>query len=236
MANNLIVGRLWNLWTGFIALWVTDIEKEHPEIAYQNSIQSMVEKYAKLKQASGRIIARKLDVEERLQTARGELAKIDQQLSAALATSQDDLAVVLIQKKNTLTEDIAGLEADYTEADKDAEEAKASLLDIKGEIDRLKAEKDRMIAKFQSAEARLKIQESLDGLSIDAEVQALSGVRDHIKGRVAEARLGAELRESDLDSRLKNLNRTAGAVTARAQLEQMKQAAAATAAGGGKTL
>jgi phage shock protein A len=197
MANHAITGRLWNLWTGFLALWVTDIEKEHPEIAYQNSIQSMIEKYSKLKAASGRIIARKLDVEGRLQTAKAELAKVTTQLNAALATSQDDLAMVLIQKKNALAEDLTTLESDFTEAEKDAEEAKAALLDMKGEIDRLKAEKDRMIAKFQSAEARVKIQESLDGLSIDAEVQALAGVREHIKGRVAEAKLGSELRESD---------------------------------------
>ena len=239
MANNAITGRLWNLWTGFLSLWVTDIEKEHPEIAYQNSIQSMIEKYGKLKAASGRIIARKLDVEGRLQSARAELAKTTTQLNAAMATNQDDLAMVLIQKKNALSEDLVALESDYAEAEKDAEEAKAALLDMKGEIDRLKAEKDRMIAKFQSAEARLSIQESLDGLSIDAEVQALAGVRDHIKGRVAEARLGKELQESDLDARLKTLNRTAGAVTARAQLEEMKRAqaaAASVAAGSGKTL
>ena len=123
MANNAITGRLWNLWTGFLALWVTDIEKEHPEIAYQNSIQSMIEKYSKLKAASGRIIARKLDVEGRLQTARAELAKTNAQLSAAMATNQDDLAMVLIQKKNALSEDLTALESDYAEAEKDAEEA-----------------------------------------------------------------------------------------------------------------
>ncbi|HSW06765.1 PspA/IM30 family protein [Aquabacterium sp.] len=232
MANNAIMGRLWNLWTGFVALWVTDIEKEHPEIAYQNSIASMTEKYTKLKQASGRIIARRLELEDRLSTAKADLAKVTTQLNAALATNQDDLAMVLIQKKNALDEGSKDLEADFTEADKDAEEAKDQLLEIKGEIDRLKAEKDRMIAKFQSAEARLHIQESLDGLSIDAEVKALSGVRDHIKGRVAEAKLGAELRQSDLDVRLKSLNRSAGAVTARAQLEQMKAAKAAEASSG----
>lgn len=238
MANNAIVSRLWNLWTGFVALWVTDIEKEHPEIAYQNSIASMTEKYSKLKQASGRIIARRLDLESQVQTAKAELAKVAAQLNAALATNQDDLALVLIQKKNALDEGIQGLDADFAEADKDAEEAKASLLDMKSEIDRLKAEKDRMIAKFQSAQARLHIQESLDGLSIDAEVQALAGVREHIKGRVAEAKLGSELRESDLDQRLKSLNRSAGAVTARAQLEQMKKAMEANnaAGGGGKSL
>src|SRR3990167_8236087 len=118
MANNAITGRLWNLWTGFLALWVTDIEKEHPEIAYQNSIQSMIEKYSKLKAASGRIIARKLDVEGRLQTAKAELAKVTTQLNAALATNQDDLAMVLIQKKNALAEDLTTLESDYTEAEK----------------------------------------------------------------------------------------------------------------------
>ncbi|MEK8034367.1 PspA/IM30 family protein [Ideonella sp. DXS29W] len=230
------MSRLWNLWTGFVALWVTDIEKEHPEIAYQNSIASMTEKYTKLKQASGRIIARRLDLEGRLQTAKAELSQVSTQLNTALATNQDDLAMVLIQKKNALDEDIKGLEADFAEADKDAEEAKASLLDMKGEIDRLKSEKDRMIAKFQSAQARIKIQESLDGLSIDAEVQALAGVREHIKGRVAEAKLGSELRESDLDQRLKSLNRSAGAVTARAQLEQMKKAMEANNAAGGKSL
>ena len=192
----------------------------------------MTEKYSKLKQASGRIIARRLELEDRLQSAKAELDKVSAQLNAALATNQDDLALVLIQKKNALDEDSKSLEADFVEADKDAEEAKGQLLDIKAEIDRLKAEKDRMIAKFQSAEARLHIQESLDGLSIDAEVQALAGVRDHIKGRVAEAKLGAELRQSDLDVRLKSLSRNAGTVTARAQLEQMKKARAAEATGG----
>ena len=232
MANNLIMSRLWNLWTGFVALWVTDVEKDHPEIAYQNSIASMTEKYGLLKQASGRIIARRLDIESRLETAKAEMSKVAAQLNVALATNQDDLAMVLIQKKNALDEDLKGMEADFGEADKDAEEAKGQLLEIKGEIDRLKAEKDRMIAKFQSAEARLKIQESLDGLSIDAEVQALSGVRDHIKGRIAEAKLGTELRQSDLDVRLKTLNRSTGTVTARAELEQMKKARAAESAGG----
>ena len=138
----------------------------------------------------------------------------------------------------SLDEDVASLSTDHEEAEKDAEEAKAALLEMKSEIDRLKAEKDRMIAKFQSAEARIKIQESLDGLSLDAEVQALAGVREHIKGRVAEAKLGSELREADLDVRLKNLSRNAGSVTARAQLEQMKRSMVANAGanGNGKTL
>ena len=239
MADNAITSRLWNLWTGFLALWVKDIEKDHPEIAYQNSIQSLTQKYASLKLASGAVLARRMDIETRLQAAKTELAKVTTQLSAAVATTQDDLALVLIQKKNALDENISSLESDYASAKTDAETAKDNLLNLKAEIDLLKAEKDQMLAKFQSATARLQIQEQLDGLSVDAEVQALAGVREHIKARVAEAQLGEELRSSDLDTRLKSLDRVAAPITARAQLEQMKKAHAAAVGGGdtgGKTL
>ena len=40
--------RVGNLWKGFLSLWVSDVERKNPEIAYENAINSMVEKYAKL--------------------------------------------------------------------------------------------------------------------------------------------------------------------------------------------
>ena len=218
MANNAIFARLANLWTGFISLWVSDIEKEHPEIAYQNAIASMIEKYTQLKAATSR-----LEAQER------ELATVTADLETALATNQDDLAVVLIQKKNTLDAAIAELRADAEQATADANNAKDSLMQVKSEIDKLKAEKDRMLAQMHSAQARLKIQGQLDGLSVDAEVQALGAVRDHIKSQVAQASLGAELHDSDLDVRLNKLRQSSGAVTAKAQLEAMKQARASAA-------
>ena len=47
-----------------------------------------------------------------------------------------------------------------------------------------------MLAKMQSAQARIRIQEQLDGLSVDADVKALDNVREHIKNTIAEANLG----------------------------------------------
>ena len=236
MANNAIFARLANLWTGFISLWVSDIEKEHPEIAYQNAIASMIEKYTQLKAATGAIIARRQDVTSRLEAQERELATVTADLETALATNQDDLAVVLIQKKNTLDAAIAELRADAEQATADANNAKDSLMQVKSEIDKLKAEKDRMLAQMHSAQARLKIQGQLDGLSVDAEVQALGAVRDHIKSQVAQADLGAELQNSDLDVRLNKLRQSSGAVTAKAQLEAMKQARAAAQAAPVKSL
>ena len=236
MSNNAIFARLSNLWTGFIALWVSDVEKAHPDIAYQNAINSMVEKYTKLKSTTGAIIARRQDITGRLDAKERELAGVSADLETALATNQDDLAVVLIQKKNLLEASITELRAEAAQAVADADNAKDSLMQVKAEIEKLKAEKDTMLAKMQSAQARIMIQGQLDGLSVDAEVQALGAVRDHIKSQVAQADLGAELQNSDLDVRLNKLRQSSGAVTAKAQLEAMKQARAAAQSAPVKTL
>lgn len=240
MAEIGFFARLSNLWSGFVSLWITDVEKRHPDIAYQNAIDSMIEKYGRLKSATAAIIRRRQDVEMRLKAEESELAAITADLEGAMSTGQDDLAVVLIQKKNALDSSIAALKTDLSQAQKDADDAKDSLLQVKSEIDKLKAEKDRMLAQMQSAQARIKIQDQLEGLSVDAEVRALENVRDHIKTTVAEANLGTELRDSDLDVRLNKLRQSSGAITAKQQLEEMKKARAAQTASaanaGGKSM
>jgi len=99
----------------------------------------------------------------------------------------------------------------------DADSAKTSLLGVQSEIRKLQSERDSMLAKMQSAQARIKVQEQLDGLSVDAEVKALDNVRQHIKTTIAEANLGKELSESSLDSRLAALRNQTGEVQAKVQ-------------------
>ena len=216
--------RLANLWRGFLSLWIADVEKHHPEIAYENAINSMVEKYTRLKSATAAIIRRRQDAEARLLKEQGLLTQINPDLSIALDTKQDDLALVLIQKKNAVETEIQGLQNELTQAKADADEAKSSLTSIMSEIKNLRAEKDRMLARISSAQARLHIQEQLEGLSVEAEVKALDNVREHIKNLIAEADLGKELSESDLDQRLAALRSESGVASARAQLEALKAA------------
>ena len=229
--------RMGNLWKGFLSLWISDVEKDHPEIAYENAINSMVEKYTKLKTATAAIIRRREELEDRFKRATRELEQTDAELTTALETNQDDLALMLIQKKNQLEADVTEYKVDLEAAQTDADTAKTSLLSVQGEIRKLKAERDSMLAKMHSAQARLKIQEQLDGLSVDDEVKALDNVRSHIKTTIAEANLGKELSESSLDSRLQKLKSQVGDVQARKQLDELKaKRAAAQAAQGQKTM
>src|SRR2546423_1586705 len=177
--------RLANLWRGFVSLWISDIEKEHPEIAYENAINSMIEKYSLLKKTTASIIRRREDVSERLSTQSKELAQVTGDLATAVETGQDDLSLLLIQKKNMLEKEVAELKAEMETSSKDADTAKGSLMSVQGEIRKLKAEKDNMLAKMASAQARIRINQQLEGLSVDAEVCEQDKVREHIKNVVA---------------------------------------------------
>jgi phage shock protein A len=222
-----IFARLGNLWKGFVSLWISDIEKEHPEIAYENAISSMIEKYAQLKKATAAIIRRREELSERYGSRSKELAQVSAELDVAVETNQDDLALILLQKKTALEAEVGELKTDLDTAQKDATDAKTALTTVQSEIKRLQAEKDTMMAKMANAQARIRISEQLDGLSVDAEIKALENVRGHIKTTIAEANLNQELKNTDVDTRLAALRQSSGEVTAKQQLAQLKAASAA---------
>lgn len=231
-----LFSRLSNLWKGFLSIWISDIEKEHPEIAYENAINSMIGKYAKLKSATAAIIRRREELDDRFKRATAEMMQTEAELNTTVETNQDDLAVVLIQKKNQLAAEITELKTDMESARSDADSAKSSLIGVQSEIKKLKAERDSMLAKMQSAQARMKIHEQLDGLSVDDEVRALDNVRTHIKNTIADANLTQEISDSSLDKRLSNLRNQVGDVQAKQELAQLKARKAAQQAGQQKTM
>lgn len=236
MASIGFFARLGNLWKGFLSIWISDAEKAHPEIAYENAINAMVEKYSGLKRATAGLIRRREEIEYRFAQQNKELAQVTADLDTAVATNQDDLALVLIQKKQQLEQEVTSLQAELEGAMKEAESAKASILQVQGEIKKLKAEKDQMLARLRSAEARLRISEQLDGLSVDADVKALDTVREHIKNVVAESNLSRELADTSLDARLASLRQQTGGVTAKAELDRLKAVRSAAAQDQKKTL
>src|SRR5712692_2798687 len=102
-------GRLSNLWKGFVSLWISDLEKKNPEIAYENAINSMIEKYSGLKRATAAIIRRREELEQRHTAQARELSQTAADLNTAVETNQDDLALALIQKKTQLETEVAEL-------------------------------------------------------------------------------------------------------------------------------
>lgn len=217
------MGRVWNLIKGFFGLFVSKVEQEHPEIVYQNSIDSLTQKAVQLRQAAASIIRRRDEIEDKYETKVREAKEIDAQLQVAIQNGDEEIGTVLVEKKDELDVEVAELQRDMQQARDDANDVKSALLKIQAEREKLVAEKDRMLGKLASAQARVKIQEQLDGLSLDSDVKALDNVRTHIKNKIAEADLGKELGESSLDARLEKIKSQVGSVQAQTKFQQMRQ-------------
>lgn len=234
------VNRVYNLWKGFLSLFVGRMEEKHPEIAYENAITSMTEKYAKLKSAAAGLIKHRAKLEASIQKNRAELESTGFDISTAVDAGEDEVAMILLEKQEELEGLLANDERDLQQAAKDADSAKGSLRQIKVEIDKLKRERDKVTAQIKDAEARKHIQEQLDGLSVDDDLKALENVREYADKVRAEVQIGDELKEDSIDGKLAAIRQQSGSAKARARLAAMKAkragAKAASESEGGKSL
>ncbi len=219
--------RLANIWRGFLSLWVSDIESRNPEAVYEAAIDERVRKHRELKKAVSGIVYLRNKLSTELEGKERDLKDVMTQLPVAIEEGEDEVALVLIQKKDELTSQIESLSEELKKVSDQAEEAKAGLLTFQAEIEKLKREKEQMVAKKANAEARIQIQETLDGLSTDADVKALDNVREHISKLQAEADIGSEIQGDSLDAKLQKIKEKAANHSAKSQLDELKKQMAA---------
>ena len=219
-----LVSRMYNLWVGFISIFVGRMEEKHPEIAYENAINGMTEKYSKLKSAAAGLIKNRAQLEGRIQKAESELADIALQLETAVDQGEDEVALLLLERQDELNTELETARTELAQAAAAADSAKDSLGAIKSEIEKLKRERDKTVAKIKDAEARKQIQEQLDGLSIDDDVKALENVREYADKVSAEVQIHDELKEGSVENKLAKIRAETGSARARARLEQLKKA------------
>ena len=182
--------RLGQVWKGFLSLWISDLEAKNPEAVYEAAIEERIRKHRELKKAVSGIVYLRNKTQSELEAKTKELKEIDFKIPVAIEEGEDEAALVLIEKKDELEARISELTAELTKVSAQAEDAKSGLLQFQAEISKLKREKTEMLAKKQTAEARLKIQETLDGLSTDADIKALENIRESIHKTQAEADIG----------------------------------------------
>lgn len=222
--------RLGNLWKGFWSIVIGDIENRNPEAVYESAIEERIRKHRDLKKAVSGIVYLRNKLATELETKERELREVNQQLPIALESNEDEVALVLLQQKNELEKAIEGLRNELDKVSKQAEEAKEGLVAFQGEIEKLRRERDAMLAKKATAEARIQIQETLDGLSTDADIKALENVRENIHKLQAQADVGSEIKSDSLDVKLKKIKEKTADATARAQLDELKKQMAARSA------
>lgn len=223
--------RIGNLWNGFLSLWISDLETGNPEAVYEAAIEERIKKHRELKKAVSGIVYLRNKLQTELESKEKALKEIQFQIPIAVEEGEDEAALVLIQKKDELTKAVASIQVELSKVRTQADESKKGLISFQAEIEKLKREKHEMLAKRANAKAQIRIQETLDGLSTDADIKALDNVREGIHKMVAEADVGAEIQGSSLDSKLADIQAKAHTASARSQLDEMKKQMAAKKAG-----
>lgn len=224
--------RLSNLWSGFFSLWISDAESRNPEAIYEAAINERISKHKELKKAVSSIVYLRNKLGDELEAKERELADVNAQLPVAVESGEDEVALILIQKRDELVKNIESVSAELAKVETQAEEAKSGLVTFQAEIEKLRRERDEMLATKANAEARIQLQESLSGLSTDADIKALDNVRSSIHKLRAEADVGAEIEGTSLDAKLKAIKAKTTTSSAQAELDEMKRQMAARQAGG----
>ena len=215
--------RFFNLIGGKCGRWLRMREARDPESVYEAAIAGRIRRYQQLKSAAAGVIYLRSKLESELKQKMVEMREVEEQIGQAADLDEDQCALLLIQRKQTLVADCQRLGDELNELTREADEAKKNLMGFKGEIDQLKTEKVRMLARLKNAQARVRIQHALEQLSSEDDVRALEDVRESIQRTLAEAGVSRELAGSELDEKLEQIRRRNAEAKAQAELAEIKR-------------
>jgi phage shock protein A len=215
--------RLGNLVRGAFARWLGEREHRNPGAVYEAAIQERVSQYGKLRAAAAGIIYMREKLERELAARTDDLGRVRRQLDVAVDRDDDPAALALIARRDALDAEVRRLGEELCALTEEAEAGKRNLVAFRQEIDRLREERTRVLARIANAKARLRLHETLSGLSPDVDIQALEEVRDHVNRLVAEANLVRDGGDPEMAARLGSIRHEEAERAARAQLEEMKR-------------
>jgi phage shock protein A len=156
---------------------------------------------------------------------RAEIARLHDDVRRSVRRGDELSSLSLIEHKQALFEELERAERELEQVRVQGEEAKSNLIRFREEIRSLVREKGRMLATLANARARRRLQSAIEGLSIDAEMDALENVREHISRAALEGEVSKEL-GGDGDAfrtKLRGFRDEARRESARIELESLRQ-------------
>ncbi len=218
-----LFARFHALLRGLFGTWVRDRERSNPQAVYEQAISDRTRQYRELKQAVAGILYMRNKLEGEIDDRQREVALALDDIRRAVLDGDDDLGLALIHRKQTLEEELDRCEKELAQIRTQAEEAKRNLASFREEIRSLEREKVRTLATLANAHARRRIEEALEGLSVDADMRALEGVREYVARVSTEGRLDQELGDDGLRTRVREIRNQARDEASRHELEELKR-------------
>jgi phage shock protein A len=218
-----LIGRVRNLVRGVLSVWIRDTETDNPRAVYEQAIHERTKQYRELKEAVAGILYMRNKLEAEIAERRAEIARLFDDIRRAVRSGQDEFSVALIARKQLMMEELERAERELEGVRSESEEAKTNLVRFREEIRGLVQEKGRMLASLANAQARRRMSEAIDGLSVDADMRALESVREHITRIATEGSLDREIGDAQLRIKVRAIRDEVRDESARRELKELKQ-------------
>jgi phage shock protein A len=219
----MFISRLKSLIGGKFSRWLKAREAHDPEAVYEAAISDRIRRYGHLKNAAAGAIYMRNKLERELKQKSAELAEVAEQAGQAADLNEDQCALILIRRKHELEAECERVKEELSQLTVEAEDAKKNLVGFKSEIDKLKTEKVRMMARLRNAQARMRVERALEGLSYDEDLRALQEVRESIQQMLTRSGVNREIHGAEIDQKLEEIRRRNAEAKVQAELDDLKR-------------
>ncbi len=153
------------------------------------------EKQLELLQNVKRGVAEVTTSKKRLQLQRAKLVqsmdKLERQAKEAIAANREDLARLALERKAALTQQVGGIDSEIAELEKQEEKLIASEKRLSTKVEIFRTRKESIKAQYSAADAQVKINESVTGISEEMADVGLALERAENKTEEMKARADA---------------------------------------------
>ena len=200
---------------------------ENPEKMLNQIIIDMRDQLVKAKQQVAAAIADEKRLRDQADDEAKQATEWMQKAELAVRQNKDDLAKAALVRHGEHLTHAQQLELTWQAHQSETEKLKASLRDLNDKIEEAKRKKNLLLARQRRAQAQKRIQETMSGLSEKSAFEAFARMEEKIEHNERMLKASSEIDEEVTGDRLqhdfKQLERTAGAQGADAQLLALKQ-------------
>jgi len=200
---------------------------ENPEKMLNQILVDMRSQLAKAKQQVAAAIADEKRLRDQTDAERRQSEDWEKRAMLAVQEGRDDLAKQALVRHGEHLQHADQLELTWQSHQAETEKLKASLRELNDKIEEAKRKKNLLLARQRRAQAQKRIAETMSSLSEKSAFEAFARMEERIDQNERQIKASAEIDEEFQGDRLakdfKQLEKSAGAMSADMQLLALKQ-------------
>ncbi len=214
-------------------------ESADPKVQLEQAIKEAQDQHRRLREQAANVIANQKQTEMRLNRALEELERVNANARQAVVMAEDasksgnqdkvtsytSAAEQFANRLITLEADIESLKSMHFQATEASDQAKAAVKQNSTLLQKKLSERQALLSQLDQAKMQETVNTAMATLSeaVGEDVPTFDEVREKIEARYAKAKAVSELTESNVDTRMQEIEAAARNVEAHARLDEIKQ-------------